>query len=275
MWRIHLTAQDLARVRLAPAADPRSELLLSLRIAGGTSGEEVFGRWRRACRRRFGGVLDRLSDLSAGELRSTYFDHAVAPYWPVIHRHVVEDLLHRRASLADGGLGGLFESLSPWVGWDGTTLVLLLTTGDRELRSDGHGLVLQPSFFLYDELIVLRRADAPLLVMYPVSQRRGWFSSPSSAASPLEAVLGRTRSQILETVAVEVCSTTDVARRVGISLPAASQQLARLRAAGLVTSTPHGKQVIHVLTALGRDLWATRACGSSEGHAVVAAGHRH
>ncbi|WP_109506734.1 winged helix-turn-helix domain-containing protein [Nocardioides speluncae] len=264
MWRIHLTVQDLARVRLAPAADPACELWHSLRIVNGSAGEAVFGRWRRACRRRFGGALHRLAELgSAGGYASTpvrtYFDRAVAPHWPVIHGHVAEDLSQRRATLASGGVGGLFEVLSPWLQWEGMSLAMTRTDVDHDLHSNGRGLMLQPSFFLYDELSVRWRPSGPLVLIYPVAQRPGWFNADvDSAEVALKAVLGRTRVRVLDLLAESRSSTSETARRLGISLASASQELSRLRAAGLVASTPHGKLVMHDLTALGRDLRSQR-----------------
>ncbi|MBM7784726.1 ArsR/SmtB family transcription factor [Tenggerimyces flavus] len=64
MWRIHLTADDLARVRLATGADPMWELMHSVQVATGTTGELVYGRWRHRCKRMPGPQLDVLSTLA-------------------------------------------------------------------------------------------------------------------------------------------------------------------------------------------------------------------
>jgi len=50
--RIHFTVEDLLRVRLAPAADPLWEILLSLHRLGERDGELVHGAWRRQARAR-------------------------------------------------------------------------------------------------------------------------------------------------------------------------------------------------------------------------------
>ena len=47
------------------------------------------------------------------------------------------------------------------------------------------------------------------------------------------------------------CSTTDLARRVGISAAAASQHATILRNAGLITSNRERNMVLHSLTPLG------------------------
>jgi DNA-binding transcriptional ArsR family regulator len=48
------------------------------------------------------------------------------------------------------------------------------------------------------------------------------------------------------------CSTTDLARRVGVSPAAASQHATVLRNAGLVMRQRDRNTVLHTLTALGR-----------------------
>jgi DNA-binding transcriptional ArsR family regulator len=61
MLRIHFTPEDLLRIRLAPAADPLWEILLSLHRVQSREGELVFGPWRRQ-------VRARLQPGSAGRL---------------------------------------------------------------------------------------------------------------------------------------------------------------------------------------------------------------
>nr|SBO97983.1 Putative arylsulfatase regulatory protein [Nonomuraea gerenzanensis] len=48
--RIHLSGEDLARVRVAPAADPLWEVLLSLHLLGRRQGIAMFGGWRKQAR---------------------------------------------------------------------------------------------------------------------------------------------------------------------------------------------------------------------------------
>src|SRR5262245_10341965 len=50
MLRIHLTPEDLTRIRIASAADPLWEIVLSLHVLHGRYGEVAFGAWRRSAR---------------------------------------------------------------------------------------------------------------------------------------------------------------------------------------------------------------------------------
>ena len=67
------------------------------------------------------------------------------------------------------------------------------------------------------------------------------------------ALLGRSRAAVLEAVA-DGCTTTELARRAGVSLASASQHAAVLRDSGLLVTRRTGKSVHHSLTVLGAAL---------------------
>ncbi|NUW40630.1 ArsR/SmtB family transcription factor [Nonomuraea rhodomycinica] len=62
MHRIHFTADDLARVRVAPTLGPMAETLFSLYALRGRAEETMFGAWRRRVR---GGIDSRFAVLAA------------------------------------------------------------------------------------------------------------------------------------------------------------------------------------------------------------------
>jgi DNA-binding transcriptional ArsR family regulator len=74
----------------------------------------------------------------------------------------------------------------------------------------------------------------------------------------LAALLGRTRSAILERVAdghgIDGCGTVELARHLGISPASVSQHTAVLRNSGLISTRRDGASVIHTLTSLGARL---------------------
>jgi len=74
-----------------------------------------------------------------------------------------------------------------------------------------------------------------------------------SRGSALAALVGRNRAAVLQSIA-DGCTTTELARRVGISLAAASQHASVLRGAGLIATRRQGGAVLHVLTPLGAEL---------------------
>ncbi len=87
----------------------------------------------------------------------------------------------------------------------------------------------------------------------------------AAAAAPgaaLTQLVGRSRAAVIQNLA-EPVTTDDLARRLGVSGPAVSQQLTRLRRAGVVTSTRRGYRVVYRLTPEGQVL--LRLFGSGGG----------
>ncbi|GAA2214852.1 winged helix-turn-helix domain-containing protein [Nonomuraea monospora] len=75
MHRIHFTAGDLARVRVAPTLGPMAETLFSLYALRGRAEEAVFGAWRRRVRGRLGPRFAVLGGIVPARLPS--FDLAL------------------------------------------------------------------------------------------------------------------------------------------------------------------------------------------------------
>jgi DNA-binding transcriptional ArsR family regulator len=94
----------------------------------------------------------------------------------------------------------------------------------------------------------------PRLILPAEDARSARLWAPSrSRGSALAALVGRNRAAVLQSVA-DGCTTTELARRVGISLAAASQHASVLRGAGLIVTRRQGSAVLHVLTPLGAEL---------------------
>ncbi len=180
-----------------------------------------------------------------------YFDAALAPVWDLVCGAVEEDLRLRTRQLAVGGWGRVFAHLHPAARFAGGVLEIGVwgRAEDSDLHLDGRGLVLIPSYFKEQrQLMVLADPGLPPVLVYPISHVP---VAPSARA--LTALLGRNRAAVLES-AVLGATTSEVARRVGISLPAASKHLQVLRAAGLVSSVRERNAVCHIVTTLGRSL---------------------
>jgi DNA-binding transcriptional ArsR family regulator len=92
---------------------------------------------------------------------------------------------------------------------------------------------------------------APVLV-YPVA--RDLHVTSAGKRSPA-ALLGRTRAAALEVIAGG-CTTTELARRLGISAASASAHATVLRDAGLAVAQRHRNSVLHTASALGVELLA-------------------
>lgn len=113
------------------------------------------------------------------------------------------------------------------------------------------GMVLLPSFHWTGLPLVAELPDGTMVITYPASP--GWPITAVPAPNRgdgLAQVLGRTRAEILAARSSER-TTTDLARRLGISNATASAHLSALRQAGLVSSARTGRSVGHRRTALG------------------------
>uniref|UniRef100_A0AAU2VVR4 Helix-turn-helix domain-containing protein n=1 Tax=Streptomyces sp. NBC_00008 TaxID=2903610 RepID=A0AAU2VVR4_9ACTN len=184
-----------------------------------------------------------------GALRG-YHRAAVEPYWPHIQASVEADRALRGRALLDGGPEELLASLPPVIRWRAPVLEADYPV-DRELRLDGRGLLLQPSFFCRGAPVVLRDPLLPPVLVYPVGHADApVFAEPGPW---LGRLLGHTRSTVLRTIG-DGCTTSELARRAGVSLASASQHACVLREAGLVHTLRHGSSVLHTVTPLGGSL---------------------
>ncbi|WP_335936985.1 ArsR/SmtB family transcription factor [Streptomyces sp. PTD5-9] len=189
--------------------------------------------------------LGRLADA----LRA-YHRAAIEPYWPHIRSTIEADRAVRGRALLDGGTEELLASLPPMIRWRPPVLEADYPF-DRELRLDGRGLLLQPSYFCRVTPVVYRDARLPPVLVYPVTHSRApVFAEPGPW---LGRLLGNTRSTVLRAIG-NGCTTSELALRAGISLASASQHACVLREAGLIHTLRHGNAVLHTLTPLGGSL---------------------
>ncbi|MFG1943888.1 transcriptional regulator [Nonomuraea sp. NPDC048826] len=186
-----------------------------------------------------------LSALTAA-LRA-YHQAAIAPH-PEFRSAVEHDRLSRVARFLDGGVEALLTSFSPLMRW--RPPVLEVDYGiDKELRLDGRGLLLVPSYFCRRVPIALADPRLRPVLVYPISRRNGEAEDSES----LGTLIGATRAAVLRSVGSGV-TTTQLAHRLNISAASASRHAAVLRKAGLISSRRQGQAVMHTLTSLGTDL---------------------
>ncbi len=178
-----------------------------------------------------------------------YHDIALAPRWSEIEAVVEADRIRRIRALAKRGAEGLWESLRPLMRWDAGELRVDYPE-DQELHLAGRGLVLIPSYFCWRYPVTLFNPDLPPVLVYPAQRPRSVPQQSGGTHNPLAALLGGTRAAILAAVG-EGCSTTELARRAGVSLASASQHASVLRNAGLIISVRERNTVLHMLTPLG------------------------
>ncbi|MGW0810265.1 ArsR/SmtB family transcription factor [Nonomuraea sp. NPDC002799] len=193
-------------------------------------------------------------------LREIYRSN-VAPYWDAINTHLQVRRTVDTARAAEAGLEGLLQHLHPSLRWCPPVLEVagyhpFIDDGDFHLR--GRGLLLAPSVFCTTPLIFTAiDSSQPSLLIYPaaldpVTLARIWTSGTIQRS--LNALLGNTRSAVLETIADRPMSTTDLAGHLGLSVSGASHHAKVLREAGLIATLRDGNRVLHVITPLGTTL---------------------
>jgi DNA-binding transcriptional ArsR family regulator len=187
----------------------------------------------------------------------------VQPYWPRVRSFMHAEQAARRRTLAREGGARLLASLQgERIRWRPPVLEIMMP-GQVDMELGGRGLALVPSVFVGKDPSLHENPDdedePPRLILpaADASRARLWTASPSDLAgsrgAALAALVGRNRAAVLQSVA-DGCTTTELARRAGISLAAASQHAAVLRGAGLIASRRQGGAVLHVLTPLGAEL---------------------
>jgi DNA-binding transcriptional ArsR family regulator len=323
VWRIHFSADDLARIQVSPTLGPLAETVLALALLRcSRQPRSMLSEWRGQVRvtpqmrpltalippdcngvdlptlvgetatieQGVQALLDvprehllvemewidrrhRLPPLAwamaeAGgrpelaEATQVAYQELIRPFWPRIRASLHAEQAARRRTLAAEGPGALLASLQgPMIRWRPPVLEIM-RPGQVEMVLAGRGIALVPSVFVgrapslhenpsdEDEMprLILPAEGAGRARLWAVS--RGLAGSRGSA---LAALVGRNRAAVLQSIA-DGCTTTELARRVGISLAAASQHASVLRGAGLIATRRQGSAVLHVLTPLGADL---------------------
>lgn len=185
--------------------------------------------------------LRRLADEIAA-----YWEIALAPDWARIRLLLEAEVQHRARRLATDGADGLLNDLHQRVRWEGETLSIAQRHCAAADVPDGGGLVLVPSVFVWPSVLSVAQGTPPQLA-YPARGVGTLWEAGPRASDALGAVLGRGRARLLVEMRAPV-STTELARRTGISAGGVSQHLAVLRAAGLVTTQRDGRKVLNLRT---------------------------
>jgi DNA-binding transcriptional ArsR family regulator len=313
--RIHFTAEDVGKVRMASQPDPMWETVFSIFRLRYEGPPAIFGTWQRSAaaairradldlllplvpggyfpdfltpaegaagfeagleallrtpktrlctelnilarqQKRLPGWMSALAEGDVAVLRRvgdavrSHHRAAVAPIWPQIRAHIDADRSKRARAFLAGGCEGLLDSFRPMMRWEPPFLTIDTFRYEREVRLDGRGLLLTPAYLSWNSVDVLRDPALPPVLVYPIER------DPAvglSAGASVVALIGSTRAAILETIG-EGRTTTELARRVGVSPASISQHTAVLREAGLIRTSRVGKAVLHTMTALGAAL---------------------
>jgi DNA-binding transcriptional ArsR family regulator len=229
---------DLAALRAAPLTDVLAEIDFYLRRR-----RDVEERTRAVLTAP--DVLDRLATVLAKA-----WIELLADDWPRLRLLCERDIVHRAGELGRAGWAAALSGLHPKVRWRDGGIDLLGRAGPVTVLA-GAGLLLVPSVFVWPEIAVFADEPWPKAIVYPA---RGVATllehGPPEAPEPLSALLGRSRAQLLVTLA-DPASTSQLARAFGMATGAVGDHLAVLHRAGLVERARSGRSVLYRRTALG------------------------
>jgi DNA-binding transcriptional ArsR family regulator len=187
-----------------------------------------------------------------------YHRVAVAPYWAAIRREVHRDLASRSRAALTSGFTGFAGQLHPDIRWSPPRLEVRAGRMDRDIELAGRALRIVPSVFCRRHPIMLGDPRLPQVLVYPVDPDPTWVDEHARGLArdgrALAALLGRTRAAVLGTVAENGCSTSELARRLGISAASASEHASVLHQAGLIRTYRVGAAVRHTLSPTGAEL---------------------
>ncbi|MEU7606930.1 transcriptional regulator [Streptomyces sp. NPDC040724] len=241
--------EELAGIRAAPTAQVRRDLDRLRREQGGLGPR---------ARSLYAEPQARLARVA--EEIETYWELALAPYWARIRAVLDADVFHRARQVAEHGAGRLFNDLHPSVSWDDNALRLARRHRPLSRGTAGAGLLLIPSVFTGPVPFTRVTPPEPPQLAYPARGTGAlWEPRPAARTEALAAVLGRSRTLLL-TELESPASTTELARRTGLSAAGVSQCLTALRAAGFVSAHRAGRSVLYARTAVAESVLA----GSSE-----------
>jgi DNA-binding transcriptional ArsR family regulator len=219
MLRIHFTGEDLAKLRLA-------------------------------CRPIDAALEKALRD---------HHQSVVALHWDEFEAQFEADRAKRSRAWLDGGCDGLLNSYRPLMRWEYPILEMDFDA-EQNLHLQGRGLLLVPSYVNGRTPGTLFDPALGTVLIYPMERevRRAEQGGTDGTAESLAALIGVTRAWVLGAID-EGCTTSELARRVGVHASSISQHTTVLREARLIRTSRIGKAVMHTLTPLGASLLEGRA----------------
>jgi hypothetical protein len=189
----------------------------------------------------------------AEELR-LYWQRALAQHRSRMLSIKEGDVLYRARTLALNGAGALLKDLHPAFSYQNNTIQIRRSPGsrydDKDFQLNGQGLQLVPCVFASEARLQIV-PEWPPRISYPVRGGGLWWHKPPGHS--LELALGAGRASVLQALVIPA-TTGELAHRLMVTSGAVSQQLERLKRAGLVEAHRSGKRVYYQLTRRGEEL---------------------
>jgi DNA-binding transcriptional ArsR family regulator len=185
-----------------------------------------------------------------------YWERVLAQHWPRIQTVLENDVLFRAREMALQGVGSMLTNLNPMMQYlEGQLLrdkIYKKKLKDKHFQLGGRGLQLVPAMLgrlswqvvpEYQPMIIYRARGAGL-----------WYApQQQDTEKALVIALGEGKARLLSALNTP-SHTTELARKLGITAGAVSQQLSRLSEAGLVQAHRSSNKVYYRLSPRGEKL---------------------
>jgi DNA-binding transcriptional ArsR family regulator len=183
-----------------------------------------------------------------------YWETAFARYWDRMRLILEADIVFRGREIARGGIATMLNGISPNATFENNVIsVQLKSRRDGRVRVGNQGLTLLPTMFSRRVSAPLTDDEPPMILYSARGQGVMWQKEDRVVESAVTELIGRTRTTLLYAL-VEPASSTELAARFGVTVPAVNQHLRALRDARLVTSTRYGRSVLYFRSELGTSL---------------------
>ncbi len=211
-----------------------------------------------------GRLTEQDTRVELAEILRAYHRAVIAPHEEWMYESLHTERIRLARHLLDGGTEGLLGGLGPTVRWKHPKLEISTYPTEHDIRLEGRGLLLIPSYFCWKGPISLADPGLPPVLMYSTHQEAlagpARTASESPGSPPLQVLLGRSRAAVLQAAAAGA-TTTEAAHRAGVTPATATHHTTALRDAGLITSHRHGNTVIHTLTLMGATMLSKNQAG--------------
>ncbi|MDJ0343948.1 winged helix-turn-helix domain-containing protein [Streptomyces sp. H10-C2] len=182
------------------------------------------------------------------------FNACMADDWNTLRGALRRDIAWRTEQASCLGLAAAAGALHAGISWKSAEGALAIPmnrlAADARVSLGGHGLVLMPSVFGLDQILPILPTGRQPTLIYPA---RRVTPLARGDGDGLAALIGRGRAKALRAVRTG-CTTGELASRLGVSAPTASEHATSLRNAALIVSVRQGQRVRHTLTELGDNL---------------------
>lgn len=188
-----------------------------------------------------------------------YWRRTLAHRWSSMISVLEGDILYRGRLLALDGPDTLIPDLHPSISFQQGEIRMNPMCCSRvpshyETQLSGEGIQLVPTVFTGCGRVYQVSPEWRPMIAYS-ARGVGLFNRETRASRPLELALGAGRARVLQGLRTPT-TTGELAHRLSLTSGAVSQQLDRLRRAGLVEPHRNGKRVYYQLTQRGEELIA-------------------